>query len=111
MGVHLVYGANLYFCNEIYIILGVLENEAAGHVVDYWFADTISGGTSATQRPLFAARLGQIRNGETLAFAKLDRLCRDAQDIGATVKLQASRKISVIALQLGKLDLTSRPAR
>ncbi|MEV4782111.1 recombinase family protein [Burkholderia sp. LMU1-1-1.1] len=84
-----------------------LEIEAAGHVVDYWFADTISGKTSATQRPQFAALLGQIRNGETLVVAKLDRLGRDAQDVGATVKLLASRKISVIVLQLGKLDLTS----
>ena len=84
-----------------------LEIEASGHVVDYWFADTISGKTSATQRPQFAALLGQIRNGETLVVAKLDRLGRDAQDVGATVKLLASRKISVIVLQLGKLDLTS----
>ena len=84
-----------------------LEIEAAGHVVDYWFADTISGKTSAAQRPQFAALLGQIRNGETLVVAKLDRLGRDAQDVGATVKLLASRNISVIVLQLGKLDLTS----
>jgi DNA invertase Pin-like site-specific DNA recombinase len=84
-----------------------LEIEAAGHVVDYWFADTISGKTSASQRPEFAALLGQIRNGETLVVAKLDRLGRDAQDVGATVKLLANRKISVIVLQLGKLDLTS----
>jgi len=84
-----------------------IEIEAAGHQVDFWFADTISGKTSATQRPQFAALLGQIRNGETLVVAKLDRLGRDAQDVGATVKLLASRKISVIVLQLGKLDLTS----
>lgn len=57
--------------------------------------------------PQFAALLGQIRNGETLVVAKLDRLGRDAQDVGATVKLLTSRKISVIALQLGKLDLAS----
>lgn len=38
--------------------------------------------------------------------AKLDRLGRDAQDVGATVKLLAARKIAVIVLQLGKLDLT-----
>src|SRR3954470_20881212 len=84
-----------------------IEIEAAGHQVDFWFADTISGKTSATQRPQFAALLGQIRNGETLVVAKLDRLGRDAQDVGATVKLLASRKIAVIVLQLGKLDLTS----
>ncbi len=84
-----------------------LEIEGSGHVVDFWFSDTISGKTSATQRPQFAALLGQIRNGETLIVSKLDRLGRDAQDVGATVKLLAARKISVIVLQLGKLDLAS----
>lgn len=39
--------------------------------------------------------------------AKPDRPGRDAQDVGATVKLLAARKIAVIVLQLGKLDLTS----
>lgn len=38
---------------------------------------------------------------------KLDRLGRDAQDVGATIKALAARKIEVIVLQLGKLDLTS----
>jgi putative DNA-invertase from lambdoid prophage Rac len=84
-----------------------LEIENAGHAIDYWFADTISGKTSASQRPQFAALLAQIRNGETLLVSKLDRLGRDAQDVGATVKLLAARKISVIVLQLGKLDLAS----
>lgn len=84
-----------------------LEIEGAGHGVDYWFADTISGKTCASRRPQFAALLAQIRDGETLIVAKLDRLGRDAQDVGATVKLLAARKIAVIVLQLGKLDLTS----
>lgn len=39
--------------------------------------------------------------------SKLDCLGRDAQDVGTTVKLLAVRKISVIVLQLGKLDLAS----
>ena len=84
-----------------------MEIAAAGHQVDYWYADTISGKTSASERPEFAALLAQIRNGETLVVAKLDRLGRDAQDVGATVKLLAKRKIAVIVLQLGTLDLTS----
>ena len=84
-----------------------LEIEAAGHLVDFWFAAVISGKTSASQRPQFAALLAQIRNGETLIVSKLDRLGRDAQDVGATVKLLAARQISVIVLQLGKLDLAS----
>lgn len=84
-----------------------LEIEGAGHLVDYWFADTISGKVSASQRPQFAALLAKIRNGETIIVSKLDRLGRDAQDVGATVKLLAARKIAVIVLQLGKLDLAS----
>lgn len=88
-----------------------MEIEAAGHQVDYWYADTISGKTSASERPEFAALLAQIRNGETLVVAKLERVGRDAQDVGATVKLLAARKISVIVLQLGKLDLASAPGK
>lgn len=84
-----------------------LEIEVSGHQVDYWFADTISGKISASQRPQFAALLAQIRNGETLVVTTLDCLGRDAQDVGATVKLLAARKIVVIVLQLGKLDLAS----
>jgi DNA invertase Pin-like site-specific DNA recombinase len=61
---------------------------------------------SAGQRPQFAKLLGQIRNGETLVVSKLDRLGRDALDVGATIKSLAARKIEVIVLQLGKMDLT-----
>lgn len=84
-----------------------LEIEGSGYALDYWFADTISGKSSASQRPQFAALLAQIRDGETLVVAKLDRLGRDAHDVGATVKLLRARKIAVIVLQLGKLDLAS----
>lgn len=84
------------------------EIEAAGYQVDYWFADEgVSGKVSAMQRPQFARMLGQIRDGETLVVTKLDRLGRDAQDVGATIKMLAGRRIEVIVLQLGKLDLTS----
>jgi putative DNA-invertase from lambdoid prophage Rac len=84
-----------------------LEIETAGHKVDYWFADTISGKTSASQRPQFAAMLDKMRDGERLVVTKLDRLGRDAQDVGATVKQLAKRNVEVIVLQLGKLDLAS----
>lgn len=84
------------------------EIEAAGYAVDYWYADEgVSGKVSAAQRPHFAKMLGQIRDGETLVVTKLDRLGRDAQDVGATIKALAARRIEVIVLQLGKLDLTS----
>jgi DNA invertase Pin-like site-specific DNA recombinase len=81
---------------------------AAGYVVDYWHADEgVSGKVPAMQRPEFAKMLGQIRNSETLVVTKLDRLGRDAQDVGSTIKVLAARNIEVIVLQLGKLDLTS----
>lgn len=84
------------------------EIEAAGYNVDYWYADDgVSGKVSAMQRPQFAKMLGQMRDGEKLVVTKLDRLGRDAQDVGATVKMLKERKIEVIVLQLGTLDLTS----
>jgi DNA invertase Pin-like site-specific DNA recombinase len=85
-----------------------LDIEQAGIKVDYWFVDEgVSGKTQASLRPQFKAMLHQIRNGETLVVSKIDRLGRDAQDVGATIKALAKRRIEVIVLQLGKLDLTS----
>lgn len=85
-----------------------LEIEQAGHQVDYWFADEgVSGKMAAGQRPQFAKMLQQIRNGETLVVTKLDRLGRDAIDVGATIRALGERQIKVVVLQLGNLDLTS----
>ncbi|WP_426116299.1 recombinase family protein [Massilia sp. PWRC2] len=84
------------------------EIEAAGYAIGFWFADEgVSGKVPAAQRPQFAKMMQQIRDGETLVVTKLDRLGRDAQDIGATIKALAARRIEVIVLQLGKLDLAS----
>ncbi|MEW7849535.1 recombinase family protein [Massilia aurea] len=85
-----------------------LELERAGYDVNYWYADEgVSGKVPALQREQFRILLGKIRDHETLVVTKLDRLGRDAQDIGATIKMLAARHIEVIVLQLGKLDLTS----
>lgn len=85
-----------------------IEIEGQGYAVDYWYADEgVSGKVSAMQRPQFTKMLGQMRDGEKLVVTKLDRLGRDAQDVGATIKALAARKIEVVVLQLGNLDLTS----
>jgi DNA invertase Pin-like site-specific DNA recombinase len=85
-----------------------LELERAGYNVTYWYADEgVSGKVPALQREQFRILLDKIRDRETLVVTKLDRLGRDAQDIGATIKMLAARHIEVIVLQLGKLDLTS----
>ncbi len=84
------------------------EIEASGYAIDFWHADEgVSGKVSALQRPQFTEMLLKMRDGETLVVTKLDRLGRDAQDVGATIKMLATRSIEVIVLQLGKLDLTS----
>lgn len=85
-----------------------LEIELAGYKIEYWYEDVgISGKMHASQRPQFKLLIGQIRDGETLVVSKLDRLGRDAHDVGSTIKELAKRKIEVVVLQLGKLDLTS----
>jgi putative DNA-invertase from lambdoid prophage Rac len=85
-----------------------LELQRAGYDVTYWYADEgVSGKVPALQSEQFRILLDKIRDHETLVVAKLDRLGRDAQDIGATIKMLAARHIEVIVIQLGKLDLTS----
>jgi putative DNA-invertase from lambdoid prophage Rac len=85
-----------------------LELERAGYQVTYWFSDDgVSGRVPAIERPQFRVLLDKIRDGETLVVAKLDRLGRDAQDVGATIRKFATRNIQVVVLQLGTLDLTS----
>lgn len=51
-----------------------LELEQAGHRIDYWYEDTISGSTPALSRAGFADMLCKMRDGETLVVSKLDSL-------------------------------------
>lgn len=84
-----------------------LEIERAGYMVEYWFADTVSGKAHAAQRKQFGAMLGKLRKSDILVVSKLDRLGRDAPDVLATIKTLGSLGVEVVVLQLGKLDLTS----
>lgn len=84
------------------------EIQQSGLNVDFWFSDHgVSGSTHASSRPEFQKLLTQIRSGETLVVSKLDRLGRDAIDVGTTVKMLQERNIKVIVLALGGTDLTS----
>lgn len=84
-----------------------LELEQAGHRIDYWHEDTISGSTPALSRPGFAAMLDKMRDGESLVVSKLDRLGRDAMDVMSTVRSLAERRIKVVVHSLGGVELTS----
>lgn len=85
-----------------------IEIERAGYNIEYWYADEgVSGRVCARQRPAFSRMLDKIRDGETLVVSKLDRLGRDALDVGSTIRALSERRIKVIVLQLGDLDITS----
>lgn len=62
----------------------------------------MSGKVLAPQRLQFAKMLDQIHDGETPVVTKLDCLGRDIQDVGATMKMLAARRIGAIVVQLGK---------
>jgi putative DNA-invertase from lambdoid prophage Rac len=73
--------------------------------------ETISGSVCASERPGFARLLDRMESGDELVVTKLDRLGRNASDVAATVERLAAEGISVVCLQLGKMDLTSPAGR
>ncbi len=71
------------------------------------FAETISGGTPALQRPEFSKLADRLEANDTLVVLKLDRLGRDVQDVLKTIETLAQRKVKVHSLDLDGVDLTS----
>lgn len=85
-----------------------IQIERAGYQIDHWYADDkASCALSSSHRAKFSALLNNIGSGETLAVATLDRLGRDLQDVGTSIRMLAARKVNLIILQIGELDLTS----
>jgi putative DNA-invertase from lambdoid prophage Rac len=70
-------------------------------------AETISGSTSAFERPGFAKLVDRLESGDVLVVTKLDRLGRNAMDVRATVEKLAGIGVRVHCLALGGVDLTS----
>lgn len=70
--------------------------------------EQVSGSVCALQRPKFARLLtDRLESGDTLVVSKLDRIGRNSIDCQQTIEYCTSRKIRVVVLQLGNLDLTS----
>jgi putative DNA-invertase from lambdoid prophage Rac len=85
------------------------EIEATGFQVEprRVLTETISGSTATSQRPGFARLVDRLEAGDVLVVTKLDRLGRNAMDVGSTVARLADLGVRVHCLALGGVDLTS----
>lgn len=86
-----------------------LEIKQAGYSIESHrlIQEQISGSVQAQKRPGFQALLAKLEEGDTLVVTKLDRIGRDSIDVQQTVELFQAKKIKLVVLQLGNLDLTS----
>lgn len=91
----------------------VQEIRAAGFAVEPHriVSETISGSTSATQRPAFQKLLERLERGDTVIVSKLDRLGRNTIDVRSTIEDLAAMGVRVHCLALGGADLTSPAGR
>jgi len=85
------------------------EIEAAGFKVEprRVINETISGNVATGQRRGFVRLLDRLEAGDVLVVTKLDRLGRNAMDVGSTVAELADLGVRVHCLALGGVDLAS----
>jgi len=83
------------------------EIEAAGFKVEprRVINETISGNVATSQRRGFIRLLDRLEAGDVLVVTKLDRLGRNAIDVGSTVAKLADMGVRVHCLALGGVDL------
>ena len=89
------------------------EITAAGFAIEprRLVTETVSGSVAAVRRRGFARLLDRLEAGDVLVVTKLDRLGRNAMDVGATVARLADLGVRVHCLALGGVDLTSPTGR
>ena len=85
------------------------EIKAAGFSIEprRVVTETVSGSVATAQRRGFARLLDRLEAGDVLVVTKLDRLGRNAMDVGSTVTKLADLGVRVHCLALGGVDLTS----
>jgi putative DNA-invertase from lambdoid prophage Rac len=85
------------------------EITAAGFQVEPQrvITETVSGSVATSQRRGFVRLLDRLEDGDVLVVTKLDRLGRNAMDVGGTVARLADIGVRVHCLALGGVDLTS----
>jgi putative DNA-invertase from lambdoid prophage Rac len=85
------------------------EIEAAGFKVEprRVINETISGNVATSQRRGFIRLFDRLEAGDVLVVTKLDRLGRNAMDVGSTVAKLADLGVRIHCLALGGVDLAS----
>jgi putative DNA-invertase from lambdoid prophage Rac len=85
------------------------EIRAAGFTIEprRVVTETVSGSVATARRRGFARLLDRLEPGDVLVVTRLDRLGRDATDVGSTVAKLAGIGVRVHCLALGGVDLTS----
>jgi putative DNA-invertase from lambdoid prophage Rac len=91
----------------------IQEIEAAGFKVERAriVSETVSGSSAIEQRPGFLKLLDRLEKDDVLIVTKMDRLGRNAIDVGTTVEKLAAMGVRVHCLALGGVDLTSPAGR
>ncbi|NNG56022.1 MULTISPECIES: recombinase family protein [Sphingomonas] len=91
----------------------VQEITSAGFAIEPHriIAETVSGSVAAFARKGFTRLLDRLEKGDVLVVTKLDRLGRDAIDVGSTVRQLDDMGVRVHCLALGGIDLTSSAGR
>jgi putative DNA-invertase from lambdoid prophage Rac len=85
-----------------------LELLASNLSITEWYSDDgVSGTTPQMERKGFRAMIEAAEAGSTIVMAKLDRLGRNAMDVLNTLDQLKTKKLKIIVLQLGQLDVTS----
>ena len=87
----------------------IQEIEAAGFKVEprRIVTETVSGSVATAQRRGFCRLLDRLETGDVLIVTKLDRLGRNAMDVGSTVAKLAEIGVRVHCLALGGVDFAS----
>ncbi|WP_267360921.1 MULTISPECIES: recombinase family protein [unclassified Methylobacterium] len=85
------------------------EIRAAGFQVEAKrvITETVSGSVATSQRRGFTRLVDRLEDGDVLIVTKLDRLGRNAMDVGGTVAQLDKIGVRVHCLALGGVDLTS----
>lgn len=85
-----------------------LEILNAGYANAEWFADeAVSGTIPAFDRPKFKQMIENCQSGDTIVISKIDRLGRNSVDTLQTINNIERLGVSLVVLQLGKVDLAS----